>query len=286
MTPTLKHSKPSSTPSDLTIDQNFLRDVVQRLAFPRPINTRENDRARELVTEEFRKIPGDAPMIYGNFKNIFQGRLESATILVGAHYDSVPGSPGADDNASAVAVMLAAARAVAGHANAIFAAFNSEEYGLAGSREFAAYLSRLGTKLEAVYILEMVGYRDRRPNSQRNPLPFLQGMPTTGDFLGVVTNHDALLDKILAGAATCDVPFVGFSLPEVMTNLGAVQKYSPNLLRSDHTSFWQHRIPAAMLTDTAEFRNPHYHRRTDTPDTLDYAFMAEIAKAVVNMLLA
>jgi Zn-dependent M28 family amino/carboxypeptidase len=225
-------------------------------------------------------------MIYGNFKNIFQGRLESATILVGAHYDSVPGSPGADDNASAVAVMLAAARAVAGHANAIFGAFNSEEYGLAGSREFATYLARLGTKLDAVYVLEMVGYRDRRPNSQRNPLPFLQGMPTTGDFLGVVTNHDALLDKILAGAATCDVPFVGFSLPEVMTNLGAVQKYSPNLLRSDHTSFWQHRIPAAMLTDTAEFRNPHYHRRTDTPDTLDYAFMAEIAKAIANMLLA
>ncbi|HEX3869738.1 MAG TPA: M28 family peptidase [Pirellulales bacterium] len=286
MTPRLKTSRPNSATSKVEIDQNYLRDVVAKLAFPRAVNTAANTKAREIVVAEFDKLPGERPVVIGAQKNVYQGRPDTATILLGAHYDSVPGSPGADDNASAVAVMLAVARALAGHANAIFVAFNSEEQGLAGSREFAAQLPQLRMKLEGVYILEMVGYRDRRANSQKNPLPFLHEVPTTGDFLGVVANDDALLDKILVGAATCSVPFVGLSMPEAMRNVAVVQQVSPHLLRSDHTAFWEKGIAAAMLTDTAEFRNPHYHRASDTPETLDYAFMAEIAKAIVSVMLA
>lgn len=178
--------------------------------------------------------------------------------------------------------MLAVAREVGRRSDIIFVAFNSEECGLAGSREFVEGLNP--SQLEAVFILEMVGYRDRRPDSQKNPLPFMQGVPTTGDFLGVVANQDALLETILAGADACNVPFVGLAIPDLAASITAVQSYSPHLLRSDHTPFWEKGIPAAMLTDTAEFRNPNYHQSSDTPETLDYEFMAEIAKAVLSMI--
>lgn len=112
----------------------------------------------------------------------------------------------------------------------------------------------------------------------------MEGVSTIGDFLGVVTNDDALLDSILSGANTCCVPFVGLAIPDLAANITAVQTYSPHLLRSDHRPFWERGIPAAMLTDTSEFRNPHYHQATDTPETLDYNFMAEVAKAVVNII--
>lgn len=280
MTPALKQSRPNSIPSDLRIEQDYLRDLVGKLAFPRPVNSFENTTARNIIAEELRKF--HEPVVAGKNKNVSAGDPSTAKFLVGAHYDSVPGTPGADDNASAVAVMLAVARAIGRHPEIIYVAFNAEEYGLAGSREFVEALN--GNDLQAVYILEMVGYRDRRPNSQRNPVPFMEGVPATGDFLGVVTNQDALLDNILTGASTCNVPFVGFAIPDLAASIAGVQTYSPHLLRSDHAPFWEKSIPAAMLTDTAEFRNPNYHKATDTPDTLDYGFMAEIAKAVVNMI--
>ena len=276
----LQHSIPGSVASDLRIDQEYLRELVGRLAFSRRVHTPENGRAREIIVEELRKF--HAPMVRGELKNVWAGDPKAAKILVGAHYDSVPGTPGADDNASAVAVMLAVARAVGMRPDVMFVAFNSEERGLAGSREFVDHLGE--HTLEVVLVLEMVGFRDRRPGSQKNPLPFIQGIPTTGDFLGVVTNHDALLDRILSGANACDVPFVGLAVPDLAANMTAIESYSPHLLRSDHTPFWERGIPAAMLTDTAEFRNPNYHGAADTPDTLDFDFMAEIAKAVVHMI--
>lgn len=278
--PVLKRSKPGSVSSDIRIEREYLREVVRALAFPRPIDSPENVTVRKIIVEEFRRF--HTPTVIGEMKNVCAGDPGTAKILIGAHYDSVPGSPGADDNASAVAVLLAVARAVGKHPDIIYVAFNSEEYGLAGSREFVESLGK--NNLEAVYILEMVGYRDRRPNSQKNPLPLVQGVPTTGDFLGVVTNNDGLLSKILSGANACNVPFVGLAVPDLAASIKAIESYSPHLLRSDHTPFWEKGIPAAMLTDTAEFRNPNYHKATDTPDTLDYEFMAEIAKAVAYMI--
>lgn len=280
MLPVLKRSTPGSAPTGTQIDVGYLRDLTSRLAFPRPVDSPANVRARNLIIEEFRQF--HTPMVHGRYQNICAGDPASARILLGAHYDSVPQTAGADDNASAVAVLLAVARAVGKRDDVMYVAFNSEERGLAGSREFAESLPN-GT-LQAAFILEMVGYRDRRPNSQRNPLPFLQDVPTTGDFLGVVANDDALLERILAGAGACSVPFIGLAIPELAANIGLVESYSPHLLRSDHTSFWEKGVAAAMLTDTAEFRNPHYHQESDTPDTLDYEFMAEIAKAVVRMI--
>jgi Zn-dependent M28 family amino/carboxypeptidase len=202
--------------------------------------------------------------------------------LIGAHFDSVPNTPGADDNASAIAVMLAAAKALGWRKDVMYVAFNAEECDLAGSLEFVNEMAGNLTMLEQVHVLEMVGYRDRRPNSQKNPLPMVQ-TPTTGDYLGVVANKGFLIDQIIKVADSISVPVLGLAIPPGLT-LDAMRQLSPHLLRSDHAPFWAKNIPAVMWTDTAEFRNPHYHQPTDTPQTLDYEFMAEIAQLLVKVV--
>jgi hypothetical protein len=101
--------------------------------------------------------------------------------------------------------------------------------------------------------------------------------------LGIVANHSGLVEQIIKQAGCIDVPVVGLAIPEGMP-LAVIKQMSPHLLRSDHASFWEKNIPAVMWTDTSEFRNPHYHQPTDTPDTLDYEFMAEIGKLLANVV--
>jgi Zn-dependent M28 family amino/carboxypeptidase len=202
--------------------------------------------------------------------------------VIGAHFDSVPATPGADDNASAVAVLLAAARVLGPREDVMYVAFNAEECDLAGSREFVKETAGEFKALEQVHVLEMVGYCDRRPGSQKNPLPPVQ-TPTTGDFLGVVANEGSLVDQIIEQAGSITVPVVGLAVPAGLP-LNVLRQLSPHLLRSDHAPFWEANFAAAMWTDTAEFRNPHYHRTTDAPETLDYEFMAEVGKLLVAVV--
>jgi Zn-dependent M28 family amino/carboxypeptidase len=214
--------------------------------------------------------------------NVVVGDPRRAKVLVGAHYDAVPGTPGADDNASGVAVLLAAARALGPRAGVAFVAFDGEECGMVGSRSLA---DRLGPNdLEQVHILEMVGFTSRAPDSQRNPVPLIPA-PTVGDFLGLVGTHRSrrTLDHVLACAGHSAVPVSGLYLPDVP--LGMILQMASQVFRSDQAPFWTRGIPALMWTDTAEFRNPNYHRPTDTPETLDYAFMAAVAKLVVHAVL-
>ena len=192
--------------------------------------------------------------------------------LVAAHYDSVPFSPGADDNASAVAVLLEAARAAARTgANIGFVAFNAEEEGLMGSRDFVKSSS---ITPRVVHVLEMVGYTDRRPGGQRRPVYLPIRMPDVGDFLGVIANRNSAAEVERVRAAARGIS-VGPRLLTLDTRFG-VERLLFDLLRSDHVPFWKRGIPALMWTDTANFRNPNYHRGSDTPDTLDYAFMTRV----------
>jgi Zn-dependent M28 family amino/carboxypeptidase len=262
------------------LGQDYLREVVEKLSFPRVFCTPANAKAEGIVADELRKILGSSFLV-GKTRNVCAGNPQTARILIGAHYDSVPGTPGADDNASAVAVMLAVARSIGPRADVLYVAFNGEECGLVGSLEFADQMCGKMKLLEQVHVLEMVGFRDRRPNSQKNPLPLIQA-PTTGDFLGIVANHGVLVDQIIERAGSITVPVVGLAIPD-HTPLAAIKQISPHLLRSDHTPFWEKNIPAAMWTDTSEFRNPHYHQATDTPDTLDYEFMAEVGTLLANV---
>jgi Zn-dependent M28 family amino/carboxypeptidase len=278
---TLQHSKPATRKSTVSFNQEYLAYVVRLLSFPRVFGSPENERAERLVADEFMRVFFTCDRI-GKTRNVCFGSPEEARILIGAHFDSVPDTPGADDNASAVAVMLAAAKALGLRRDVMYVAFNAEECDLAGSREFVKEMAGRMKKLEQVHILEMVGYRDRRPNSQKNPLPMLE-TPTTGDFLGVVANKSNLVEKIVEAAACISVPVVGLTVPEGLP-LAAIGQISSHLLRSDHAPFWEIGVPAVMWTDTSEFRNPHYHQPSDTPDTLDYEFMAEVAKLLVEVV--
>lgn len=277
----LQHSKPGTRPSAPSIDQGYLADIVKRLSFPRVYGTAANAKAEMMVADEFLRMFGSCDRV-GNTRSVCFGWRAEARILIGAHFDSVPNTPGADDNASAVAVMLAVARAIGWRKDVIYVAFNAEECDLAGSREFVKELAGDLKLLEQVHVLEMVGYRDRRPNSQKNPLPMIQA-PTTADFLAVVANKGSLVDQIIAAAASISVSVVGLAIPPGLP-LDAIRQISPHLLRSDHAPFWERDIPAVMWTDTSEFRNPHYHQPTDTPDTLDYEFMAEVGRLLVTVV--
>ena len=277
----LQHSKPATRTSGQSLDQGYLADIVKRLSFPRVFGTPANATAEELVADEFLRILGACDRV-GSTRNVCFGWPAEARILIGAHFDSVPNTPGADDNASAVAVMLAAAKAIGWRKDVMYVAFNAEECNLAGSQEFVKELAAELKVLEQVHVLEMVGYRDRRPNSQKNPLPMIQA-PTTADFLGVVANKGFLIDQIIAAAGSISVPVVGLAIPPGLP-LDAIRQISPHLLRSDHAPFWERDIPAVMWTDTSEFRNPHYHQPTDTPESLDYDFMAEVGKLLVEVV--
>lgn len=201
--------------------------------------------------------------------------LSGDVFLVGAHFDSVPGSPGADDNASAVAAMLGCAAACAlwrPLPSVIFVAFNREEEGFLGSSEFVEdFLVGSHLRLRCAHILEMVGYASSEPGSQRVPTALPIQLPDRGDFLGLLSNVNSasfMRDiMVLSRAYTSALPVSGLEV------VPGVERVFPVLARSDHVPFWSGNIPAVMWTDTAEFRNPNYHQPTDTPDTLNYDFL-------------
>jgi Zn-dependent M28 family amino/carboxypeptidase len=258
---------------------------VERIAVPRVYRTPENQAVRGVVVDLLSASLAceRCTLRVDEAGNLVVGDPPKARILIGAHYDAVSGTPGADDNASGVATLLAVAGAIGPRADVCYVAFDGEECGLAGSR---AFVERLGlNRLEQVHVLEMVGFTDHRPGSQGNPVPPVQA-PTVGDFLGLVGTHGSsrLLDLVLATAGHSAIPVFGLYLPPVATEM--IRQVAPHVLRSDHAPFWEAGIPALMWTDTAEFRNPNYHRPTDTPDTLDYAFMAEVARLLIHTVLA
>lgn len=266
------------------VTEDFLREAVGRIAVPRASGTPENRAVRHTIVDLLTGRQRGWPDIeVDGAGNVVAGDPRRASVLVGAHYDAVPGSPGADDNASAVAVLLAAARAVGPREDVCYVAFDGEECDLAGSKAFVARLGR--NRLEQVHVLEMVGFTAKTPGSQRNPVPAVAA-PTVGDFLGLVGSHGSrrVLDHVLDCAGHARVPVYGLYLPDLPLSL--IRQAAPNVLRSDHAPFWAEGVPALMWTDTAEFRNPNYHAPTDAPETLDFTFMAEVAKLLTLVVLS
>ncbi|MBI4339043.1 MAG: M28 family peptidase [Chloroflexi bacterium] len=228
-----------------------------------------------------------------------EGAGALAPLLLCAHYDTVQGSPGADDNASGLAALLECARLLAPLSlgrTVDFVALDMEERqpegeGLVGSRAFARDVAP-ARRYAGVYTLEMVGFTSG-PGTQRMPPGFPLLFPSAyqrvaaggfaGDALAVVTRRsDAALAQSLARAARH--PLAGLEMVLLEIPEGAV--LPPELFRSDHASFWAAGIPAVLLTDTADFRNPHYHSSGDTPDTLDYGFLAKVTATVALALLS
>lgn len=284
-------SRPSSKPvpealreAVAAVSPDELRLIVERISRPRVRGSDANRAIREAIAEMLAAAWSDDRRItLDDAGNVVAGNPVRARILVGAHHDSVPGTPGADDNASAVAALIVAARAIGPRDEVCLVAFDGEECGFVGSR---ALVDRLGAhRPEQVHVLEMVGFASKAPGSQRNPLPGIPA-PTVGDFLAVVGTHGSrgLLDHVLSAADAHPLPVQALYLPDVP--LPMIEALSHHVLRSDHAPFWRAGLPALMWTDTAEFRNPHYHQATDTPDTLDYDFLAGVTRLLVHTVLA
>lgn len=205
--------------------------------------------------------------------------FNESSIVVGAHYDTVPGSPGADDNASAVAVLIELA---AMKIPVRFVAFANEEmpYFLGpemGSSVFAKRAREQGERVSAMFSLEMLGFYRDAPASQAYPFPLGFFYPDRGNFIAFVGDLGArdLVHKALRSfRRQGKFPSEGLAAPGFM----------PGVSWSDHWSFRKHGFPAIMVTDTAFYRYPHYHLPTDTPEKLDYERMARVTTALAAML--
>jgi hypothetical protein len=202
-------------------------------------------------------------------------------VVIGAHYDSVPQTPGADDNASGVAALLALAERWAKlmpERTVRFVAFANEEpiyfqTELMGSRVYAKACKARGDKIVAMLSLETMGYFSDEKKSQKYPFPLSLFYPSRGNFIAVVGNREskALVKRVSKTMRTTKaLPVESASLPGGLQGVGW----------SDHWSFWQEGYPAVMITDTAPFRNPNYHRETDTADTLDYVRLAAAVRGL------
>ncbi len=206
-------------------------------------------------------------------------------IVVGAHYDSVTDSPGADDNASGVAALLELARLLAGSSlprTVRFVAFANEEapffYGdEMGSNLYAARAQVQGERIEAMLSLETLGYYTDEPDTQKYPFPFSWFYPDTGNFVGFVGNLSSrplVRQAVGAFRASTAFPSEGVAAPSGIEGIHW----------SDHWSFWQAGYPAIMVTDTAPFRYPHYHDATDTPQQLDYTGLARVTGGLAEVV--
>ncbi|MBD2530999.1 M28 family peptidase [Nostoc flagelliforme FACHB-838] len=272
------------------VSTNKLLTHIQKLNFQR-YTTTERSLTRTYITTELTKL-GWKPKLekFSEGVNIFAERIgtnkASKAILVGAHYDTVALSPGADDNASGVAVMLEIARLLGSRPTPRtlqLAFFDQEEAGLLGSQAFVSKTARL-QNLGGAIIMDMVGYACYTTGCQKYPA----GLPVTppsdkGDFLAVVgdTEHLPLLNAFqnpstalnkqesnLPAVLTLPIPFKGL--------------LTPDTLRSDHAPFWYQGVGAVLVTDTANLRTPYYHKPSDMPTTIERSFFTGAAQIVIN----
>ncbi|MDF1664161.1 MAG: M28 family peptidase [Planctomycetota bacterium] len=261
-----------------------LRESVERFSVPRHFTAQrdENRRVGNELLEAFQAW-GYETCFQGPYDNVValpRRHSDQSLTLLCAHYDSVPSSPGADDNASGLAVMLEVARDQGIQERPIgFVGFNCEEDGLLGSENFVAEFDQA---LKAVHVLEMVGYRDRSLNSQGSPGSLLPGIPKVGDFIGLIGNKGA--SSIIDGVLKAVKEEAGCPKIFALKANAIIEKLLPDIRRSDHAPFWDAGVPALMWTDTSEFRNPHYHQGSDLPETLDYPFMAELTRLLIKIL--
>jgi Zn-dependent M28 family amino/carboxypeptidase len=264
---------PASSPAALRRAEGYLTEQFKALGL-------------EVSTHPFRAL-GDM------YRNVIGTRPAShpashpspasdAPLIVAAHYDTVRGSPGADDNASALAVLLEAARrlrSVSLSREIRFIAFSLEEEDLLGSLAYVSSLRKDGQEIGGAIVLECVGYACATEGSQRTPPGVPIAVPTVGDFLAIVGNTaSAALVAAVESAAKERVPDLKTAALIVPGN----GELLPDSRRSDHAAFWHFGYPAVMLTDTANFRNPNYHASTDTIETLDLGFMEKVAQTVTG----
>ena len=229
-------------------------------------------------------VPFEGQSFFNVFGQTTGANPNAGTFIVGAHFDTVENTPGADDNASAVAALLEVARCLTRTEPALpllFAGFTLEEHGFVGSRHLVERLGRDGVPVAGMISLEMLGFCNREPKSQTFP-PYVDAAkyPDTGDFIIVVGNEvsQTLTTKLAEALNTVSglkvehlvVPGRGGDFRDVQL--------------SDHSPFWEAGHKAVMVTDTAFFRNLNYHQPGDTLETLDVDFIRDVSEGLVTYL--
>lgn len=246
------------------------------------ITGRLQDAGYDVENQEY-EIAGDS---FANVVAEQKGTSKAGEIVViGAHYDSVAGSPGADDNASGVAALLELARMLRGQVyprTVRFVAFVNEEppHFLTSDMGSDVYASRAAENREniiAMLSLEMLGYYSDDRGSQQYIPPLNFFYPDRGNFIAFVGNLGSrpLVAKALTGFRKhATFPSEGIAAPAMI----------PGVNWSDHQSFWKYGYSAIMVTDTAFYRNPHYHTARDRPETLDYEKMTYVVRGMQKVI--
>lgn len=291
--PTLK----SNSPSAMTADAARLRTDVEMLSVtfhPRNYENEENlNRCADHIAAEMREAGAavefqDYEAIGRNYRNVIGrfGAGKERKIIIGAHYDSCDDTPGADDNASAVAGMLELARMIGANPPDLeieLVAYTLEEppffrSPMMGSAIHAASVADEKERIIGVIVLEMIGYFSDEPGSQGYPLPLMKAFyPSRGNFITVVGRWDqgAWIKSVKSGMkGTTPLPVYSFRGPQGL----------PGIDFSDHRNYWPHDIPALMVTNTAFHRNTAYHTSRDTADRLDYQRMGMVVVGVYETI--
>lgn len=271
-------------------DVLFLTSLAPSRSYFHPASLHK---AAAYIKEEFEKLKGRLSFqnLHEGFQNILIsfGPEEGERIIVGAHYDVCFDTPGADDNASAVAGLLELARLLDEQQPELrhrvdLVAYNFEEPPFFGSDRMgsavhARSLARGRVPVKVMICLEMIGYFSDEPGSQRFPLPQMKALyPSTGNFIVVVgkSGQEETVEKVKrCMQANADIDVQSISAPTSITGIDF----------SDHRNYWAEGFPAVMINDTSFLRNPHYHQLTDTIDTLDFSRMVEVVRGVYGTVV-
>ena len=245
------------------------------------------EQAAQYIKREFLKIGLDVKEDHfqwegKSYKNIVAEKKgitsPNRVFILGAHYDTVPGSPGADDNASAIAVLLEVARniqAVPLDNTVRSIAFSLEEYDYVGSTHYVERLRKGEEEVLGMISLEMVGFT----GSRQDYPPYLNPKyyPNVGDFIAIIGNERSkeLLEKVCQSFKT-HIPQLPLEFLMVPGNGEGMEE----VRLSDHSTFWDRGVSALMITDTAFLRNPNYHLPSDRMETLNFEFMQNVAIGV------
>jgi len=219
---------------------------------------------------------------YVNIHALKKGKMDKR-IIVAAHYDAITESPGADDNASAVAVLIELAhflKTTELNCDIELVFYDAEESGCLGSQYHAKKLKAQNVDVVCMLCLDLVGYYSDKENSQEYPISAMSLLyGTKGNFLAMFGRPE---DAPLVSEAT--QAFQKATTLRILS-LPAPKELEGLLSRSDHAPFWQEGYPALFFTDTAEFRNKNYHQDTDTWDTLDYERLAQVPGGLYEIIL-
>jgi Zn-dependent M28 family amino/carboxypeptidase len=277
------------------VSQERLYKDVEALTSIQPARNFANlaslNKAADYIYQEFKKL--DCQLEVQTFKadgkeykNIIAsfGKIDGERVIIGAHYDVCGDQPGADDNASAVAGLLETARLLHNRKPSLNYRIDLVAYSLEeppyfasehmGSAVHAKYLHDNRIPVKAMICYEMIGYFSEKPHSQQFPDPALSKIyPNKGNFIIVVgrqgqEKYTRNIQSLMKANSSIDVQSIVFPFAEGLAGL------------SDHRNYWKYNYPAVMINDTSFLRNPNYHKKTDTIDTLDFRKMAEVVKGV------